>query len=401
MELVNQQLIKNENMKLLYNTIYDNSGISRAQLAQQTRLSKTTVSTLIDELITRDFIYDSGANDTTSVGRRPNSLHVKAESYYIIVISWIESYVNAYLIDITGSTTYDEHLHLNDNDTYISLSRKYVDESILTKLPRDKILGICVVVSAMIDRNAGEIYSTTVSLPKSGNVNLIDTLKSTFTDFPVALLGDTPCFAYAEKTYAHITEPDFVLINFDRGIGATIFNSGKMIGRADGASTQFGHYSIDPQGDLCTCGNRGCLEAVWGEHALKKRVSEAGTSPALNRLPAITFSSLGSAALYGDVISQKVIVTMAESFSYALANLISIVNPKLIILGGKSTYLGDLFLEKLKEKLKVVGLKKMVDKVEIKYSKLDSNAYLNGAMKYFFDNYYAFTEESRDAFFIG
>lgn len=399
MELINQQFIKNENMKLLYNTIYNNSGISRAQLAQQTRLSKTTVSTLIDELIARNFIYDSGANDTTSVGRKPNSLHVKAESYYVIVIRWIESYVNAYLIDITGSTTYDTHLQLSDTDTYISLSRKYVDEFILTKFPRDKILGICVVVSAMIDRNAGEIYSTTVSLPKSGKGNLINALKSTFTDFSVALLGDTPCFAYAEKIYAHITEPDFVLINFDRGIGATLFNGGKMIGKADNASTQFGHYSVDPHGDLCTCGNRGCLEAVWGEQALKKRVAEAGTSPALNRL--ITFYALGSAALYGDAIAQKVIVNMAESFSYALANLISIVNPKLIILGGKSTQLGDLFLEKLKEKLKVTGFKKMVDNVEIKYSKLDSNAYLNGAMKYFFDNYYAFTEESRDAFFIG
>ena len=60
MKLVNQQLIKNTNLKQLYNSIYQNPGTSRAQLSKDSHLSKTAVSSLVDELIARKFVYDSG-----------------------------------------------------------------------------------------------------------------------------------------------------------------------------------------------------------------------------------------------------------------------------------------------------------------------------------------------------
>ncbi|QHQ60516.1 ROK family protein [Anaerocolumna sedimenticola] len=401
MKLVNQHLIKDSNMKLLYNAIYNNSGISRAQLAKLSNLSKTTVSTLIDELINRGFVYDSGVTDSNNVGRKPNSLHVKPSSYYVVVFSWIENFVNLYLMDITGATTFELHLKLEGDDTYVSLSRKCMDENILTQVNREQILGVCVVVSAMIDAVNEEIYSTTLSLPKSEGMNLIASLKSTFREFPVAILEDTACSAYAEKVYARVTEPDFAFINFSRGIGATLFIRNKMVGKANGASTQFGHYTADPDGVLCACGNRGCLEAMMGESALAKMVKSEGGSPALDRLPAITFATLGNAALYGDAVSKKVIKEIAHVLSYGLANLISIVNPHLIILGGKSILLGDLFLEEINKNLKSTGFRRMVDNVEVQYSKLDSNAFLNGAMKYFFDVHYAFTKDLSNSFFIG
>ncbi len=401
MKLVNQHLIKDSNMKLLYNYIYNNSGISRAQLAKMSNLSKTTVSTLIDELITRGFVYDSGVTDSNNVGRKPNSLHVKPSSYYVVVFSWIENYINVYLMDIAGTTAFEQHLKLQDEDTYVSLSRKCMDEDILTQVKRNQVLGVCVIVSAMIDSFHEEIYSTTLSLPKSEGMNLIASLKSTFPEFPVAILEDTACSAYAEKVYARVTEPDFAFINFSRGIGATLFIRNKMVGKADGASTQFGHYSVDPEGALCVCGNRGCLEAMMGEIALAKRVKAEGGSPALDRLPAITFATLGNAALYGDAVSKKVIKDFAHILTYGLANLISIVNPNFIILGGKSILLGDLFLDEINKTLKSTGFRKMVDSVEVQYSKLDSNAFINGAMKYFFDVHYAFTKDLSNCFFIG
>ena len=72
MKLVNQQVIKNTNMKRLYTSIYSSPGISRAHLAKQTKLSKTTVSTLVDELIEREFIVDSGIGESDSIGRKPD-----------------------------------------------------------------------------------------------------------------------------------------------------------------------------------------------------------------------------------------------------------------------------------------------------------------------------------------
>lgn len=68
MKLVNQQLIKNTNLKQLYNSVFENRGISRAALAKQTGLSRTAVSALIDELSERGFLYDSGMGDSSGVG---------------------------------------------------------------------------------------------------------------------------------------------------------------------------------------------------------------------------------------------------------------------------------------------------------------------------------------------
>ena len=126
MKIVNQQLIKDENLKSLYNYIYSSDGISRSNLAKLTNLSKTTVSTLIDELISRNFIYDSGTSITDAVGRKPNSLHIKPNSYYVINIVWIDNSIDVYLIDITGKNVYEEHMQLEEQDTYISLSQKCI-----------------------------------------------------------------------------------------------------------------------------------------------------------------------------------------------------------------------------------------------------------------------------------
>ncbi len=261
MKVVNQQLIKDVNLKNLYNLIHANDGISRAQLAKLTDLSKTTVSTLIDELINRNFVYDSGTSETDSVGRKPNSLHIKANSYYVINIVWIDNTVDVFLMDIADKNVYEEHMEVKERDTYITLSQKSVYNSILTKVSKDRILGICVVVSAMIDTRKSIFYSTTLNMSEAGQANLIHDLGTAFRDFPVALLNDTACYAYAEKIYTRVRETDFAFINFSHGIGATLFLDNEMVGHAGGASTQFGHYSVNPEGKLCVCGNRGCLEA--------------------------------------------------------------------------------------------------------------------------------------------
>ena len=109
MKLVNQQVIKNTNMKRLYTSIYSSPGISRAHLAKQTKLSKTTVSTLVDELIERGFIVDSGIGESDSIGRKPNCLQVRMNSYYVVVMNWHENAVEAYLVDIAGTSVFMNH----------------------------------------------------------------------------------------------------------------------------------------------------------------------------------------------------------------------------------------------------------------------------------------------------
>ena len=253
----------------------------------------------------------------------------------------------------------------------------------------------------MIDAVRNEIYSTTLSLGPGGSGNLIHDLSFAFPEYPVALLEDTACYAYAEKIYTQVREKNFAFINFGRGIGATIFIEGNMLGKASGSVTQFGHYSVNPRGPLCICGNHGCLEAMFSESQIKARLEESGKTSCLLGRSAITFEDLGKAALYKDPAAIHTLQKMSRDLALALSNLICIVNPELIILGGKGQHLGTLFLEEVQHSLRDVGFRRMVDFSGVRYSQLQSDAYLNGAMKYFFDTYYSFLEPRPRAFYIG
>ena len=137
------------------------------------------------------------------------------------------------------------------------------------------------------------------------------------------------------------------------------------------------------------------------EQALKNRIPEFGQIPSLSALSEITFSDLGKAATFRDPTALAMVKEMAWELSIALSNLISTVNPSLIVLGGKIPALGEYFLNEVREDLKKTGFRRMVDNVTVRYSQLQSDSFLNGAMKYFFDIHYSFTNQDLTNFFIG
>lgn len=402
MKLVNQQLIKNNNLKILYRHIQQTPGVSRAQLSKLTGLSKTTVSSLIDELIEKKFVQDTGIlDDTSSVGRKPNGLQLLNNHHFVVVIGWSSKNITANLVDICGVIVKEISQPYYENDPYISSSRLLLDKILSEDILREQILGVCIVVPAMIDADRMNIFTTTLKVSPNESPDLLAEIRSVFSDFPVAILNDTSCAAYAEKIYTRITQKDFAYINFQHGIGAALFIHDKLLGNATASYTQFGHYSIDPEGKQCSCGNKGCLELMISEDSLNERLRNAGCHSSLLLNSKITYADLSSAALYGDPASQKVLRDMANDFSRALRNLICLVHPKLIIIGGKGKNLGPLFLDEVSSRLKETGFHRMLDSVQIRYSFLDSTAYFVGGMKYFFDIHYDFTQNLSGSFFIG
>ncbi|MCI6709436.1 MULTISPECIES: ROK family transcriptional regulator [Eisenbergiella] len=402
MKLVNQQLIKNTNLKLLYNSIFENRGISRAALAKKTGLSRTAVSALIDELTESGFLYDSGTGDSAGVGRKPNCLELCSGNHYIAVFGWEEKRVHAQLIDICGSPLLQQELYRTPGDSYTELCHAFLEERMLKLIRSTQLLGICFVLPAMIDPEKETVFSTTISLEQDqGETGVIPLLRETFSSYAAAVLNDTACAAYAEKVYTAILEKDYAFIRFSRGIGAALFIQDRLLGRACASYTQFGHFSISPQGPHCPCGNNGCLELVLSEEALPGRLHAEGTSSSLLSLPSISYADLGRSALYGDQTAIQVIRKMAREFSFALSNLICLVHPRLIVLGGNACTLGPVFLEEIRLSLQETGFRRMTENVRIRYSGLDAYACYNGAMKYFFDIHYQFTGSMKGSFFIG
>lgn len=379
-----QQLIKNNNQKLLYEHIRKNPGISRATLSKVCHLSKPAVSDLTGELIQNDFIYDIGVLDSSAVGRRPNGLELKPGCRFVAVFHFGHSFLQMNVVDLCGYSAYKIRQKREPALSYAHHARRCINELLHTRFQPDQIIGVCFIVPAMIDLDRQEIYSTALPISSAESARILPELKELFSDFPVAVLNDTACLAYAEKVYGPVEEEDFAFINFDRGIGATLFIHGQMLGKASASYTQFGHTSVDMHGPLCSCGNRGCLERMIGEAYLEE-----------------PYAQLKYRVASGDAQASAKIEEIADLFSFALCNLISLVHPKCIILGGNAYQLGTFFLERLNEKLSSTGFRRMMESLSIRYSIQGPEAGDIGAMKYFFDQYYNFSVSCTGNFHIG
>lgn len=388
-------------MKSVFTIIWNEAGVSRAEIAKRTKLSKTTISSLVEELIQRDFIIDTGKVVTKAVGRRPNTLFVKEKSHFFPIINWSRNKVDFSIIDFFGNVEFSQSVKVQNKDQFIPVTVKFLKSVCSREAFKGKIVGCCLVLPGMIDISHDILYSTTLEIFDTKAERIYAEIHEACMKYPLLVIQDTACYAYAEKIYTQIQSKNYAFINFNIGIGASLFVEGKMLGKANGSFTQFGHYSIDSKGAHCACGNRGCLENEIGEYnlATRYRALSKGASQTLPEY--LTYEDLGSAIKQGDKTAEEVVTALAVDFGQALRNLIVIVNPDLIVLGGKCQNLGDLFLSQVKEALRVQGFNQMTKYTDIRYTKLDYNSYLRGAMRYFFDIYYDFLDSSNNEIFIG
>ncbi|WP_020613342.1 ROK family transcriptional regulator [Sediminispirochaeta bajacaliforniensis] len=400
--LLNQQLIKAKNLKTVFSIILDEGGISRAEIAKRTALSKPTISSLVEELIQKNFIVDSGKQQVSnSVGRRPNTLFALEKQHFIPVVTWTKDKVIATLLDIFGTAIDSQELMVTGKEEYTAATKKLFTLVCNRKTVNGTILGCCLILPGMIDSAHNTFYSHPLGIHDTNAMSTYEKIHECCSDYPLAVLQDTACYAYAEKVFANITEENFAFINFNQGIGASLFIEGRMLGKANGAFTQFGHYSINPEGDLCTCGNRGCLENEIGEGSLEHRVPKVPGCKG-NRIEQFgSYKALGTAVRDGDTIAQQVLNSLASDFAQALRNLISIVNPSLIILGGRCQNLGASFLASVQSSIDAQGFGQMTSHTTIQYTSLDSDSYLKGAVRYFFDMYYEFSDALGNPIYIG
>ena len=144
---------------------------------------------------------------------------------------------------------------------------------------------------------------------------------------------------------------DLAYIKVATGIGSGHVIGGEIYRGATGVAGEIGHLSIDPQGKPCICGLQGCLVTLVGSQALVARAAELAPnypqSPLAGR--AITIEELENAALAGDPLALQVTQEAAAHLGRAVAGLLNIMNPSLVIIGGVLARLGDLLLDPLRD----------------------------------------------------
>lgn len=170
---------------------------------------------------------------------------------------------------------------------------------------------------------------------------------------PVRLDNDANCAALAEvKAGAAKGRKNVVLVTLGTGIGTGIVINGSIYSGLMGNGTEMGHTLIDYDGELCTCGRRGCWDAYASATALiiqAKRAAASRPESMLNRIPEITGKSVFEVATQGDVTAKEVVRKYCEYLSLGISDIVNALAPEMILIGGGISREGDRILDPVRK----------------------------------------------------
>lgn len=224
------------------------------------------------------------------------------------------------------------------------------------------------------------------NLPWKGIIPLADLFRKHF-DIPVSITNDANAAAIGEMIYGGAKGmKNFAVITLGTGVGSGFVVNGDLVYGHDGFAGEFGHVIAVPDGRMCTCGRRGCVETYGAARGLVLTVQEelAGSnkpSELRHMLPeTITPKDIYDAAISGDEIAQKAFWETGRLLGKALANLVAILSPEAIFFFGGVAKAGELILNPTKQYLEKYSLVVFQNKVDLIPSHLpDSDAAILGA----------------------
>lgn len=315
--------------------------VSTAQIARNTGLARSTVSTILGELKRSKLVVEV---ETRSPGLgRPaiaHSLNPEAGTCVGILLGLGE--IRIILADVAHTVLADISVPLDrdyqpDRATRVvrhALDNLYKEHS----LPYSGLLGIGIAVSGPLSPQ-GKIMRASM-LPAWSGIDLSATFGPVLGK-PIFADNESNCAALAEMMWgAAQGYDDFVLFKLDLGVGGAIVIDGKVITGASGAAGEFGHMVIDPQGPLCRCGNRGCLE-LYCSASVALATAQQRTGRTLSARDMVQM------AIAGDIGFQRVLADLGETAGRGLAVVGSIIDPPLFVLSGILASAGDLLVKPL------------------------------------------------------
>jgi len=263
----------------------------------------------------------------------------------------------------------------------LALIEALIDEAIASAGVRTRqLLGIGVAVPCPLDLRNPEHLCRQL-MPAWDGVNVTGALAQRF-GCAVAMDNDANLGALAERWWGvGTTGEDLTYIKVATGVGAGHIIAGEVYRGSNGTAGEIGHLAIDLHGPPCRCGLRGCLAALVGAGALEERVASklSGAPDSILRSGDRTIDAIAAAASGGDRLAQEVVAEAGVHLGVAIASLLNLLNPAIVVLGGPLTAAGDVLLAPIRETIQRRSLWRSVAEARIVTSELGDAAVAVGA----------------------
>jgi len=349
MEKETRQDSKDRNKRLILRTIYSQGQISRAGLARSTDLTRTTVSSIVSQLMRDGLVQETGLGISDG-GKPPVILQIDEHGRHLIGLDLANSQFQGGVTDMRGNILYRYELPMRDQDGEAALALVFELVDNLVATTDQPILGIGIGTPGLIDAPNG-IIRQAVNL-RWRDLPLRDLLAKRY-NLPVYITNDSHAAAVGEFLFGQTPRgANLVVVKAGRGISAGIVLDGRLHVGDSSIAGEIGHITMLENGELCACGNTGCLETLVSTRVLLRHAREvAWRNPAsplrsLAASPAeITNDIVYKAFHAGDPDLQAKVTEMGTHLGNAIANIVGLLNVESILVGGSLAQLGEPFME--------------------------------------------------------
>jgi len=369
----------------LLRRIYDEAQISRTELAAQTGFAPSHIGAMVRDLMKRGSLQESGFAPSKG-GRRRVLLQINPDLAHFLGVDIGTANCRVVVADFLGKILSAETFptEVADDKDYV-LDRVHVEIARLLRQDR-RIKGIGVAASGVIDRNSG----TVLFWPKVKgwrNVPLKEIIERKHS-LPVVVEDSTRTMAIAEQRFGQAKGlKDFVFVSVGMGVGAAIFVDGRLYTGTRGLAGELGHTTIDETGELCSCGNKGCLEVFASGWAIIRKVRmglDQGVSSSIRDLlqdpNRLSVEVIAAAAERGDRLAERTLSEAGMHLGTALANIVNLLNPQKVIFGGAvAEHAQQLLLEPVTRAMKARAFQHSLAGLEVAVSSLGNAAAARGA----------------------
>ncbi len=322
-------------------TIYSQGDASRKGLAEKIGFAPSYIGTLVAELRNRGLVQEGGRSPSRA-GRRRVLLHVVPNLAHLVGIRIGRANTRIVVTDLPGRILSQKQLPTDiwkGEQHVFDLINREIDAALETD---PLIKGVGIAISGVIDRHSGTVLFWP-KVPGWTNVPLKRKVQSKY-GFPVVVEDSVRTMALAEKRFGQAKKySNFAYVVVSMGVGAAIYIDNRLYMGANDLAGELGHTTIDERGDICSCGNRGCLEVYASGWAIINRVKSglqqgvhSGLAPLMEDHPEkISIEAIVNAAKLRDQLAHTVLWEAGLHLGTGLATIVNLLNPEAIVLGGE------------------------------------------------------------------
>jgi predicted NBD/HSP70 family sugar kinase len=355
-----RDLIRSINRSLILNVVKTQGEVSRAAIAHQTGLSPATVTAITGQLIQEALIFEKTTGDSTG-GRPPIILALNPRGGFVIGVKLMENHAVAALTDLNATVLEKEMVDFSEErvevvvEELVTLVTRLIHQGGIKK---KQLLGVGLGLAGVVDSSRGILRQS----PFFGwkDTPLRDLLQTKLR-VPVYIDNDVNTLTLGEKWLGNgLPVDDFIVITVGRGIGMGIVINGQIYRGKGGGAGEFGHVVVDPEGPLCDCGKRGCLESYLSDQAILATAQKEVDASIQDLGQLLVLAQAGNHA------AAMVLTRAGRLLGQEIANVVNILDPRLILISGEGVRMGDIFFSALRASFKQHVMPGLAEDTEIR-----------------------------------